>query len=605
MIYGWAGTGVELLQNDPRRIVQQLAESQLRNYQTSPSAEQLRAWSTQVHVLVQAFRAIDAADRWGVVFEYELPFEGGRRPDKVVLAAERVAPLEFKQASRPTRADIDQVAAYGRDLGEYHSECHGREVCPALVLPNVPGLDARDGSVRVVSGEKLPLALRELRSDGPQLDLQRWLSGTYAPLPTLVEAARRVFHDEPLPYIKRAESAGVPRLLAWLHQLVRDAAQRGEKHVVFITGVPGSGKTLAGLQFVHECEVEGGDGQDAVFLSGNDPLVAVLQDALKSRTFVRPVRQFVLEYAVRRRAAPPWPVIVFDEAQRAWDAERGREKRGHAHSEPEILLDLLAARPKWGALVALVGEGQEIHVGEEAGFAQWRDALDRHEGVRVHTAPRLESVFAGARTEPLLDLTLSLRTHRAERAHLWVNAVLEGRLREAATLASELRREGYDLYVTRDLLVAKDYVLTRYENAPTKRIGLLASSKGKNLVELGVDNSYFGTQRIDLGRWYNAARDDPRSGCQLLEPVTEFQSQGLELDMGILCWGDDFGWDAGWRSYRRTRAARDSHRLRTNSYRVLLTRSRDGTVVFVPANLGDRGDGLAEMLGSAGARMLA
>ena len=249
-----------------------------------------------------------------------------------------------------------------------------------------------------------------------------------------------------------------------------------------------------------------------------------------------------------------------------------------------------------------------IYLGEEAGLGQWADALG-HTAQRfgVHVPPHLMSTFSahGPESNDRLNLTLSLRTHRAERERQdWVAAVIEGRIDDAAELAPKLHGEGFDLYVTNNLLKAKRYVLARYEDAPEKRFGLLASSKARNLRSLGIDNEYQATLRLRVGQWFNAPPSDPRSSCQLTQPVTEFQCQGLELDMPIICWGDDLGWtERGWESYRQTRQARDSHQLRLNSYRVLLTRGRDGMIVFVPDNLrhgqSESGVGLLVQAGAA------
>jgi len=603
MAYGWAGSVREFVASDPRATAHTLAEEHRRHYPDRAGREQVRAWEHQLNWLSAAFHSIDGADGWGLILEHELPFEGGRRPDAVVLAGDNILVLEFKERTGASRADVDQVDAYARDLQDYHSASWGRRVLPVLVLVNRGGLSENFEGTPIIGPDFLPLTLRTLAGTGGQIRVSTWLDGTYAPLPTLVAAARRVFEHEPLPLIKRAESAGVPQLLEWLRLLVVEARLRGERHLVLITGVPGSGKTLVGLQFVHlSRDVE----PDAVFLSGNDPLVTVLQDALQSKVFVRRMHDFDLEYGIRQRSLPSQHVFVFDEAQRAWDVGRMAERKNHNRSEPEVLLDVAGAVPDWGVAIGLIGEGQEIHLGEEAGLGQWAEAAaSASKRFIVHVPPHLETQFShlDPRVHDRLNLTLSLRTHRAERVQDWVAAVIDGRIEEASSISPALRESGFDLYVTSDLLKAKRYLLTRYEGAQEKRFGLLASSKAGNLRALGIDNEFQATRRLKVGPWFNAPASDPLSSCQLVQPVTEFQCQGLELDMPIVCWGDDLGWvDGSWRSFRRTLAARDSHQLRLNSYRVLLSRGRDGTIVFLPDNL-PRGQSpaLVDTLSRAGA----
>lgn len=503
---GWAGTVEQFLTEHGPLVTARLSDQHARYYTQLPGISQRSAWETEVRVLGQSLAAIPRAPGWGLLIEYELPFEGGRRVDKIALAGSSVVALEFKETTHVLRADLDQVRAYARDLAEYHSHCRDRTVSPLLVLPNRPDLDESIEGTRVVGPPALSDALTELAGAGAAMPVDEWLNGIYAPLPTLVEAARRVFTDQPLPAIKRAESAGVPELLAWLHALVDEVRIHGERHLVLIAGVPGSGKTLVGLQFVHERGEEG--HAEAVFLSGNGPLVQVLQHALKGhKVFVKPLRQFILEYGVRTNNPPPHNVLVFDEAQRMWDREYVRLKHNHDQSEPDMLTAIAGRPEKWSVMVGLVGEGQEIYLGEESGITQWRDGIVRS-GIPfvVHAPPHLGSAFEGLDFRPnkRLNLTFSLRTHRAEHVQGWVAAVLAGDLAAASRIAPELRIAGYDIYCTTDLERAKAYAMSRYAEEPEKRYGLLASSKAKNLESLGINNNFFAMQAMKIGPWFRA-----------------------------------------------------------------------------------------------------
>jgi hypothetical protein len=461
----------------------------------------------------------------------------------------------------------------------------------------------------------------------PEAFLQR---DAYAPLPSLVRAARDLFARQPLPRIKRARAATEPAV-ARITAVAHEAAAQGTRHLVLLTGVPGSGKTLVGLQLVHAGFVDdlavaraGGakPTAPAVFLSGNGPLVQVLQDALKDaggggKVFVRDVKQYVRHYTQRKTSVPPEHLLVFDEAQRAWDADHVRRKHADdaARSEPEHFVEFAERIPRWCVVVGLVGSGQEIHAGEEGGLGQWRRAI---EGCRdpaawtVHGPPSIAHMFSGARLrtdwDPVLTLDTEIRFHLAPRLHDFVEMLLgAGPSAEAAPLAEELHRGGVRLYMTRDLEAARRHVRERYAGAPDARYGLLASSKDKDLPRFGVDNTYFATSRVSrrIGRWYNAPQEDPESCCRLDTVATEFSAQGLELDLALLAWGSDYvRRDGHWSIARagRTNHARDPFRLRQNVYRVLLTRGRDGTVIFVPP--GDWFDETAAFLTSAGIRPL-
>jgi hypothetical protein len=247
--------------------------------------------------------------------------------------------------------------------------------------------------------------------------------------------------------------------------------------------------------------------------------------------------------------------------------------------------------PDWSVLVGLVGEGQEIHTGEEAGIEQWKAAIDPTNATtewRVWCAEKLRNTFArhGVETDDRLDLTVSLRSRRAEVLHSWVAETLDGTLAPAARKAMAIQTEGFPMYLTRSLDEAKDYARWRYREEPDKRYGLVASSHAKILPKHGVPNDFMTTNEfMRFGQWYNAPREDPRSCCALELPVTEFGCQGLELDLPIICWGEDVRWTGTeWllTPIRRRIQQDDPQQLLRNTYRVLLTRGRDGLVVFIP-----------------------
>jgi hypothetical protein len=413
------------------------------------------------------------------------------------------------------------------------------------------------------------------------------LLSDYVPLPNLVEAARTIFRHEPLPQIRRAQSAGIPETIAELLRIADEAQNRQERHLALVTGVPGAGKTLVGLQFVYSSHFEGAS-RTAVFLSGNGPLVKVLQHALKSSVFVQDVHGFLKTYGGSRRHQPEEHIWVYDEAQRAWDAERVQGKRGHSASEPEDFLRIGVRMNGWAMMVGLIGEGQEIHLGEEAGLGQWNQAIAAAGGNwTVHCPTKLAQMFPAAKAVCMrnqLDLTASLRSHLAEDVQTWVRHLLDGNLTAAAQTAGAVRGQGFEMYATREIEVAKRYVRERYAGNHDKRYGLLASSKAKNLEQHGIHNGFNFTKVLKEGPWYNDPPDSRLSCCALHDVATEFACQGLELDFPIVAWGNDLTWnETRWVSPPQPRfQARDPHSLRLNSYRVLLSRGRDGFVVFVP-----------------------
>ena len=600
--YGWMGTVAQFLEISSEDWLQALGQSYATLYAQQATQTQRQAWDDSYQVMQVALTSVTArrsqSQDWTLVFEYELPREGGRRPDLVILAEGQVLVLEFKQKARATNSDRDQAMAYARDLADYHQGCRDRPVVPILVPTRGQGEPPLGDSPLVLYPSAIAPYLQAIPTGKADIDPKAWVQADYAPLPTVIQAARQIFQQEPLPDIKRARSARIPEVMDYLHQLAAQAAAQKERHLVLVTGVPGGGKTLVGLQFVHQYPGEDSDaeGASAVFLSGNGPLIQVLQYALKSKVFVQAIRNFYIQHQVRRQTAPAEHIIVFDEAQRAWDAERMAEKYGITTAAAGAVLTIAQRIPDWCIVLGLIGEGQEIHVGEEEGTEQWNEAINAvsQDGGswQVHCSPEQADYFTALssgqiHTDDRFNLTTSLRSHRAKDLQTWVAHLLKGQLDEAAALMPRLQADGFSAYLTRDLEAAKAYCRDRYAQSPAKRYGLMASSRARNLADYGLPNDYLATRRVKPGPWYIDPPDSPLSCCALDSAVTEFGCQGLELDFPVVGWGNDLQWDGTqWTSRVRQKNVADPRRLRLNSYRVLLTRGRDGFVVFVPPEEG-------------------
>jgi hypothetical protein len=574
----------------PESLIEQSLESHLQGLLGFNAAgSQVEAWIEEIVVLKRAFRDLSISKpsclEWSVVLEYELPLEGGRRPDVIVLGPNKIYVLEFKQDPVLQRSSLDQVAAYARDLAEYHSQSHGIEVMPLLVPTKTSDKSEIRDVVTVLSPDKIASFLDSAEEVMP-ISLENWLEGDYAPLPTLIAAAKMIFSNERLPSIKRAESYGVAKAVLKLREIVKNSEINSQRSLAFVSGVPGAGKTLVGLQFVYE---ESNQDSQAIFLSGNAPLVEVLRDALKSKAFVTDLHAFIKSYGTTSKI-PKQHIIVFDEAQRAWDASNMMVKKGVAYSEPELLVAIGERIPDWTALVGLIGHGQEIHTGEEAGISGWFDAIESKHAIsdwKIYTPPRFSKSFPGQSITECeeLDLNHSLRSKQAEFLHDWVQSLLNGQLAEASKISQKIWVQNFPIFISRDLDEAKRYVTNRFEGEASKRYGIVASSKDRVLPQYGIQNGFHETKQVKNAKWYNNNLGEPGSCCNMEEVVTEFGCQGLELDMAIVAWGNDFLWDGSdWQMRKmRTRIPQqDPHQLRLNSYRVLLTRSREGLVIFIP-----------------------
>lgn len=614
---GWDSDFVRFASTPSNAIV-----AKLRDFLSTASKEQVRAWDDSIPRLqtevTQVREVREEAARYTAILEYELPLES-RRADAVFLLHETVVVIELKGKARPSDADIDQAHAYARDLRCYHAECEDRQVHALLIPTGARGDLGHRRGVRICGPDALDQVVREydVHGQGEILDPRRFLArDAYRPLPTLVAAARELLIKGTLRRIKRAAAATDSAVEA-VSAIVHTAARTRTRHLVLLTGVPGAGKTLVGLRLVHSHFIDDlsipragiKPTAPAVFLSGNGPLVEVLQYELRDaggggRTFVRGVKDYVKHHSTVARRVPSEHVLVYDEAQRAYDAAMVASKHPDmaktARSEPQLFVEFAERIPEWCVVVGLIGGGQEIHTGEEAGIAQWADAIAASPGAKewvVHGPPLHLETFSriSFRSDPVLNLDQSLRSHLSFRVHEFVAglvAVNPASTHAQASLAQILAAEGHDLRITRDFDTAKSYLRERYAENPDARFGLVASSRDRDLEHFGVPNGFHATKQLRYGPWYgdDEAAAGGRSCRNLRDCVTEFGAQGLELDAVLLAWGTDFRRDEnGWnidraRGYKRGGPpVRSPWQLRANAYRVLLTRARDATVVFVPA----------------------
>ncbi len=592
------------------------------------------AWHAQIKAMREALASWN--DGGLIAFEFAVP-RMGKRIDVLVVASGVVFVLEFKVGETAFNADaLNQVWDYALDLKNFHSTSHAATIAPILIATRAQNVTSQpiiesdhDGVIRPLksSGESLADVLRAVADwrKAPALDASDWAKGSYKPTPTIIEAAMALYGGHKVEDISRreAEAINLTQTTGTVEQVIRSAKQNKHKAICFVTGVPGAGKTLVGLDIATK-HIDKSSELYSVFLSGNGPLVAILCEALardkvarakqatkpirigaarsEVKAFIQNVHHFRDE-CIRDGAKPPIEhVALFDEAQRAWNLDQTasfmRRKKGHANfamSEPAFLISCMDRHQDWAVIVCLVGGGQEINTGE-AGIGEWLRALRANfPHWRVHLSPHLrdsEYAAGGAlqmlgghahvQTHDSLHLSVSMRSFRAEHVSGWVKAVLDVD-RKAARSAWAAIEKRYPIVLTRDLGTAKAWLRSRARGS--ERYGMVVSSQAQRLKPEAID------VRVDIDpvHWFLHPREDVRSSFYLEDAATEFHVQGLELDWACVVWDGDFrfspeGWEHwGFRgdSWQRIRKAERQAYLK-NAYRVLLTRARQGMVVVVP-----------------------
>lgn len=567
------------------------------------------------------------------MFEYTIP-RMGKRVDTIILHENIVFVLEFKCGDSEYRSSTyDQVYDYALDLRNFQKESHN-----ALIVPIIISTQAPASTFNIIDTEHILAPLKcnssnirsaiesvcALYQKEPFLNYIQWQESEYLSTPTIVEAAQALYRGHNVHDITRND-AGAKNLSITtdkINQIIEYGKANHRKSICFVTGVPGAGKTLVGLNIAIE-RSNAQKGEHAVFLSGNFPLVTVLQEALardkveqsknstakiskttalrETSAFIQIIHQYRDSF-VGNNNVPPERIAVFDEAQRAWTkpqiAKFMATKKGiedFKFSEPEFLINTMDRHEDWTVIICLVGGGQEINTGE-AGLIEWFDSLKRsYKNWDVYVSSELNdteyrrdrtlsSLFEGLNvsTEDDLHLSTSIRSFRTPDLAAFVKAILDVEKDKAKNLFQKIK-DKYPVLLTRDLEEAKNWI--KHQCKGSMRYGLIASSGALRLKPRGI----FVKNEINVANWFLNDKFDVRSSYYLEDVVSEFDIQGLELDYSLVAWDGDFRFDGTQWTYnsfvgnRWQKINSDDNKLYLkNAYRVLLTRARQGMVIYVP-----------------------
>ena len=602
------------------------------NDQFSAEDLQKNTWNREIEILK---RELSQLLDGHIIFEYTIP-RIGNRVDNIVIYKGIIFLLEFKVGEKkyPSYA-IEQVTDYAFDLSCFHKESHNRLLVPILISTKAHSVKqeiriSKDNVLETICCNEYEIAKYitevSLKFIQDEIIPDDWINSLYMPTPTIIEAAQALYLGHNVEDISRndASAKNLNQTTKAINKIIDYSKAHNRKSICFITGVPGAGKTLAGLNIAVERQKIAED-EHAVFLSGNGPLVDVLQEALarddakrnhisrkeasrKVKEFIQIIHHF-RDDAISVDTPPVEKVAIFDEAQRAWDEQNLTDfmkKKKHIEdfnmSEPEFLISILNRHNDWATIICLIGGGQEINKGESAGIYGWFDSLrNNYPNWDIYVSDKItdDEYSKGHNFAEMtknmnvniiedLHLAVSLRSFRSENVSNFVKALLDVDIDTAKRLYEQFNND-YPVFVTRNLHKAKLWV--RSQAKGSQRYGLTASSGAKRLRKYGI----WVQNKIEATNWFLNGKNDVRSSFHLEETATEFDIQGLELDWTIVCWDADLRFENGdfkhlkfvgtkWQNIKSA----DNILYLKNAYRVLLTRARQGFVIFVPS--GDETD---------------
>lgn len=617
------------LKSSPEEILGQLA----RNNDFSLEQTQRNAWLAEIDILHSILQPYQGA----IYFEYSIP-RMGQRIDVVLLIGSVVFVLEFKIGEDSFHSYAkDQVWDYALDLKNFHETSHNQLIAPILiatkainVTPIIAATPQKDKILFPVTTNvaSLGAVIEQVLcfAEGADIDRYQWENGRYCPTPTIIEAAMALYKGHSVSEISRSDASAInlSQTSDAISDIIRYSKEKSCKSICFVTGVPGAGKTLVGLNIANK-HIDKSDNLYSVFLSGNGPLVAILREALTRdkvlhekklgkkikkgealssvKSFIQNVHNFRDECLRNEQSPPIEHVVLFDEAQRAWTAEqtagfmqRKKHISNFSKSEPEFLISCLDRHSDWAVIVCLVGGGQEINTGE-AGISEWIESLIRSfPDWHLFISPRLNDSEYGSGSvlkkiksrsntvfKEELHLAVSMRSFRAENVSLLVKHLLDCNLDQARVVLKEVQ-DKYPIVITRDLSKAKQWL--KRQARGSERYGIVVSSQAERLKPHAIDVK----SPMDPIHWFLNGKEDVRSSYYLEDVATEFDIQGLELDWICVTWDADFRYSPkGWEHWsfcgdRWNRIRKEERKFYLkNAYRVLLTRARQGMVIVVPS----------------------
>lgn len=621
--YCWKGTLEDWLNTNKNEFLKEMQTNYRKTLTAILHPRQkppIDIWEEEYETIYDELETVNRIlPGFSIIFEYTIPGTSNSRPDILLISKTKIIIIEYKNNRQYEEAEdvaVFQTGVYYRELANMHKLSFDCEFYSFVYFGQIAErvLDKKRGERKnfyFCGKNKLRTSILRLIPNGTEIqpcDVDTWINSPYEPRPDIQEAAQRIFKGENLRDIRVSKSTKIPTTLNELKKGVVDAQKNKKHYAVFVSGVPGAGKTYLGLQLVYDYI------NNAQYYSGNGPLVDVLQAKLRNSFAVKGVDNLVNDCLNNLR--PHANILVFDEGQRAWD-----NTSRYNESEPEILLRSLEKLTEWCFFVILIGDGQAIYRSEPNDLSEWQKALNKRKDTWTIRCPeKYKSYFERPYdvVQDYLDLDTPIRTITAENKLLKFVKEVVGKFKKILykdknenkdinysellfrepiniiklkEVIENLKETGYEIQLTRDFYDAKESVARKLSDFNEKTYGIIASREdflieNQKIQHVVRQSRYSKNSDITYGQWYDAYN---AHSCRKLEAyVDELGCQGLELDYTIVCWGSDLRWNkvfSRWDTFNKKRVSlrgTQEEFRRINSYRVLLTRARYGMTIYVP-----------------------
>lgn len=595
--------------------------------------QQKNAWKKQIQILKNSLQGFNGE----IYFEFSIP-RMGKRVDNIIIIDNCIFITEFKIGSYTfDKYAKNQVFDYALDMNHFHEGSHNKIIIPLLIADSASAYENTfikkiDELYDVIFSnsktltETIKFTLQHFKNTSEKVDILKWENSSYKPTPTIIEAATALYKNHNVKEISRsgAEAENLSLTSECISKIIDYSKINNQKSICFVTGVPGAGKTLAGLNIANlRSNYE--EEEHTVFLSGNGPLVDVLREALardkvktakennesltkgqassQVKSFIQNIHHF-RDSCLKEQKAPIEKVTIFDEAQRAWTKEQASKfmKRNKGiddfeKSEPEFLIEVMDRHKDWCTIVCLIGGGQEINTGE-AGLEEWirpfsnsfldwkifysSKIIEDQDYIKDSSALNILNQRNAVKKDEL-HLSVSLRSFRSAQLSEFIHQIINNNILKAKDTYTSSIEKHYPIRITRNLETAKQW-LKNCANG-SERVGIIASSGAVRLKPFGLNVK----AKIDAPIWFLNDEDDIRSSHFLEEVATQFDIQGLELDWTCLAWDGNFYYHNNKWNFKNFKGSKwqniiDQTNIKylINSYRVLLTRARQGMIIYIP-----------------------